>query len=127
MLVAEDPPSVRAVCGQRNARPATCAEVLVVAPVVGAGGAGVVAGADAEADAEDGDEDGGLERHPRGTKFPLERVVPTEGGPSRAPKQASSIHRTIAKLHQPIPAGADVTLCHEQLEARRKYVWSRPR
>ena len=39
VLVAEDPPSVCAVRGQRNARPATCAEVLVVAPVVGAGGA----------------------------------------------------------------------------------------
>ena len=59
VLVAEDPPSVYAVRGQRNARLAACAEVLVVAPVVGAGGAGVVAGAGAEAHAEDGDEDGG--------------------------------------------------------------------
>ena len=83
VLVAEDPPSVCAVRGQRNARLATCAEVLVVAPVVGAGGAGVDAGADAEAHAEDGDEDDGLERHPRGSRFPLERVVPNEGGPGQ--------------------------------------------
>ena len=114
-LVAKDPPSVYAVRGQRNARPATCAEVLVAAPVVGAGGAGVGAGADAEAHAEDGDEDDGLERHPRGSRFPLERVVPAEGGPSRASKQASSINRTIAKLHQPIPAGADVTVTPQNL------------
>ena len=122
VFVAEDPPSVCAVRGQRNARPATYAEVLMTAPVVGAGGAGVDAGAGAEAHAEDGDEDDGLERHPRGSRFPLERVVPTEAGPSRTPKQPSSINRTIAKLHQPIPVGADVTLCHEQLEARREYV-----
>ena len=63
-----------------------------------------------------------IERHPRGSRFRSERVQSTEAGPSQTPKQPSRIDKTITKLHQPIPAGADVTLCHEQLEARREYV-----
>ena len=37
--VAADPPAVCAARGRRTARPASCAEVMMTAPVVGAGGA----------------------------------------------------------------------------------------
>ena len=65
VLVAEDPPSVCAVRGQGSACRATYAEVLMTAPVIDAGGAGVGAGVVAEGQAEDGSDDDGLERYPR--------------------------------------------------------------
>ena len=106
--VAEDPPSVRAIRGQRIDRPADCAEVMVTLQVPA--GLGVL---------EDPEDPDTSPRPARSARFPLERepnrVDVTE--PSDRALQA-----TIERLGMLFMVDGDTEQARAQLEEHRKTV-----